>query len=96
MAETEQFRAIATAILDRRIRNMRRLDEKTWIDTSLITHAEYQLFLDDMYARGKYHQPDHWKTTRFSPGEAQSPVLGIRQLITNRDPVSKPPMPDEG
>ena len=78
MPESERFRAIATAMLDRRIRNMRRLDEKTWIDTSLITHAEYQLFLDDMYTQGKYHQPDHWKEKRFSPGQAQTPVVGVR------------------
>jgi Sulfatase-modifying factor enzyme 1 len=49
-----------------------------YVDTSLITCAEYQLFIDNQQARGKWHQPDHWKQASFEKGQAQKPILGIR------------------
>ena len=59
---------------------MFRLDDNVYIDESLITCAEYQLFLDEMRALGHYHQPDHWQTHRFSSGQARQPILGVRLL----------------
>ena len=47
-------------------------------DTSLITCAEYQLFLDDRLAHGTSYQPDHWKMRTFLPGTGPTPVLGVR------------------
>ena len=49
-----------------------------WFVRGLITCAEYQLFLDDQRAGGKYHQPDHWPTAQFAPGQAFMPVVGVR------------------
>lgn len=57
---------------------MYRIDENTFIDSSLITCAEYQLFIDEMRGPGKYHQPDHWTTYQFPIGQARQPVLGMR------------------
>jgi len=57
---------------------MLRIDDNTFIDTSLITCAEYQLFLDDMRAQGKYFQPDHWTECQFPAGHAHNPLLGMR------------------
>jgi len=57
---------------------MIRIDENTYIDNSLITHAEFQLFLDEMRAEGKYYQPDHWQTFTFPPGQGRMPVTGVR------------------
>jgi energy-coupling factor transporter ATP-binding protein EcfA2 len=48
------------------------------IDSSYLTNAEYQLFLDELYAQGYPHQPDHWTEYHFSPGSAQKPITGIR------------------
>lgn len=48
------------------------------IDDGHVTCAEFQLFLDDMRARGKHHQPDHWTTTHFADGMARAPVTGTR------------------
>ncbi len=45
---------------------MIRLDDDHYIDTSLITHIEYQLFLDEQRGQGKYYQPDHWPTVHFA------------------------------
>jgi hypothetical protein len=57
---------------------MYRIDENTYIDDTLITCAEYQLFLDEMRAKGKYWQPDHWLTYQFPGGQARRPIVGIR------------------
>ena len=57
---------------------MIRLDDDRYIDTSLITHAEYQLFLDEQRGQGRYYQPDHWRTYQFPAGQAHTPVLGVR------------------
>lgn len=55
-----------------------RIDENTYIDDSLVTCAEYQLFIDEMREQGKYHQPDHWTSYQFPKGQAKNPVLGVR------------------
>lgn len=57
---------------------MYRIDENTFIDETLITCAEYQLFIDETRGKGKYHQPDHWASYQFQPGQGRQPVLGIR------------------
>jgi energy-coupling factor transporter ATP-binding protein EcfA2 len=48
------------------------------IDSSYLTNAEYQLFLDELYAQGYPHQPDQCTEYHFSPGSAQQPITGIR------------------
>jgi hypothetical protein len=48
------------------------------LDDRLVTCAEYQLFIDEMRAHLKYHQPDHWNSHRFSGGDPDEPILGVR------------------
>src|SRR5512145_3354714 len=55
-----------------------RIDENTYIDNTLVTCAEYQLFIDEMREQGKYYQPDHWTSYEFLKGKAKEPVLGVR------------------
>jgi hypothetical protein len=55
-----------------------RIDENTYIDDTLVTCAEYQLFIDDMHEQGKHYQPDHWTSYQFSTGQAREPILGVR------------------
>ena len=70
-----------------------RIDENTYIDDTLVTCAEYQLFIDEMRDQGKYYQPDHWIGFRFPDGKAREPILGVRQAdavmfcewLTNRE-----------
>jgi hypothetical protein len=52
--------------------------EQSEVDTSYITCAEYQLFLDEMEQRRKHYHPDHWTTPVFRPGKALEPVRGVR------------------
>ena len=57
---------------------MYRIDEDTYVDDTLITCAEYQVFIDEMRVQGKYHQPDHWTEYHFPRGQARKPILGVR------------------
>ena len=56
-----------------------RIDENTYIDDTLVTCAEYQLFIDEMREQERYYQPDHWITNQFPVGKAREPILGVRQ-----------------
>lgn len=76
--EPERARLAAEYILDRRIRNMTRIDDDHYLDTSPVTHAEYQLFLDEMCNRYEFRQPDHWESYQFAPGAGRTPIVGIR------------------
>jgi hypothetical protein len=57
---------------------MIRIDENTYMDDTLVTCAEYQLFIDEMREQGKYYQPDHWTSYQFAAGLARKPILGVR------------------
>jgi formylglycine-generating enzyme required for sulfatase activity len=57
---------------------MYRISENIYIDETLITCAEYQLFIDQRRKKGKYFQPDHWKFQEFPAGQAREPILGVR------------------
>jgi hypothetical protein len=58
---------------------VQRIDESTYIDDTLVTCAEYQLFIDEMREQGRYYQPDHWTSYQFPNGQAREPILGVRQ-----------------
>jgi hypothetical protein len=57
---------------------MQRIDENTYIDDTLVTCAEYQLFIDEMREQGKFYQPDHWTLYQFPEGKAREPIVGVR------------------
>jgi hypothetical protein len=57
---------------------MIRIDENTYIDDTLVTCAEYQLFINEMLEQGKYYQPDHWTSYQFPGKQARKPILGVR------------------
>jgi energy-coupling factor transporter ATP-binding protein EcfA2 len=76
--DAERQHLIAGALLAWRIRRMVHLTDEISVDTSLISCAEYQAFLDDQRARGRYLQPDHWTAYHFPLGQGHAPVLGVR------------------
>lgn len=57
---------------------MKRIDENTYIDDTLVTCAEYQLFIDEKRKHGYSYQPDHWSSYQFPKGKAGEPILGVR------------------
>lgn len=75
---TERFTLAANVLLSRRLQKLLRIDENVEIDMSYITCAEYQLFIDEKLKADEYRQPDHWKSYRFPPGDAQKPITGVR------------------
>jgi hypothetical protein len=87
------FKLAAEVKLARRLKNLIRIDEKTRIDSSLITCAEYQLFIDENRKKDNHLQPDHWQNYRFSVGTSAKPIVGVRssdaeefcKWLTDRD-----------
>jgi hypothetical protein len=77
-ADPERRHIVAEALLARRLHSLIRIDDDTWADATLITHAEYQLFLDEKRNEGKYYQPDHWRSYQFPAGQGHAAVVGVR------------------
>ncbi len=72
-------RALAAEVmLELRLRDLLRLNDSVEIDTSYISCAEYQLFIDEKRAAGEYRRPDHWRNQRFAEGTADNPIAGVR------------------
>ncbi len=90
----ERRRVVAETLLALRLRQMVCVSDDKCVDPTPITHAEYQLFLDEQRAQGSYRQPDHWLDYQFSAGEGRKPVIGVRssdaivfcEWLTYRDP----------
>lgn len=57
-----------------------RADMETATMGLLVSHAEYQLFVDDMQAHGNFSQPDHWLAYNYPKGQATRPVVGTRSV----------------
>ena len=71
-------RLAAEVLLTLRLRRMVRVDEDKYFDSSPVTQAEYQLFLEEEAIFANYHVPEHWRRNRFPPGGGRSPVVGVR------------------
>jgi hypothetical protein len=72
------FKLAAEVKLQRRLKNLHRIDETREIDVEFISCAEYQLFLDEKRAKKEFYQPDHWTDYHFAKGSAGKPIVGIR------------------
>lgn len=73
--DPEIFKLAAEVKLSNRLGRLLRLSDTTEIDQDHITHAEYQLFLDEGQTPA---YPDHWTGDRFPSEQAQAPIAGIR------------------
>lgn len=104
--DPDRRRLAASCRLDLRLKNLQRIDDHTFADVSLVTNAEYQLFIDAEFAAGRVRVPDHWTESRFAPGTATDPVLGVRgvdaiafcEWLTHRDGgdwILRPPSIEE-
>jgi hypothetical protein len=76
--DPERFRLAAETMLARRLRDMIAIDDRTLVDPNYISHAEYQLFIDERRAGGEYRQPDHWQRFRFPDDHGLTPAVGMR------------------
>lgn len=66
-------RLAAEVRLSRRLKSLQHIDKEREIDTDFLTCAEYQLFLDDMRAQGRFYQPDHWTFADLCRGRSGPP-----------------------
>ena len=90
---SRQRRIEGDALLAERLQRLARLDEARAVDAGLVSHAEYQLYLDERRAAGEARQPDHWLDVQFPWGEGSAPVVGVRyfdalafcEWLTGRD-----------
>jgi energy-coupling factor transporter ATP-binding protein EcfA2 len=100
--EVDRRRLAAEVYLNRRLKNLQRIDEHREIDLKYITCAEYQLFLDEKRAEEKYYQPVHWTDYTFPKGMAREPIAGVRAEDAeefckwlSKDDKYRLPTPDE-
>lgn len=102
--DLQRRRIAAEALLASRLQRMARLNDQLQIDTTLISHNEYQLFLDEHHTQGHYHQPDHWPTLQFPIGQGDLAVVGVRRAdaesfcawLTERDAEWRYRLPKKG
>lgn len=76
--DPERRTLVAEALLALRLKRMRRIDETRYVDDSLISHAEYQLFLDEQRAKGDFVQPEHWVEYEFGSSQGKKPIVGVQ------------------
>ena len=90
----EHQQPTAETYLANRLRQMVRLDDETYWDTTRITNAEYQLFLDETQSEEEDFRPAHWEDETCEFGQEHQPVVGVQpsaaerfcQWLTDRDP----------
>lgn len=73
--DPDGWREAAKARLAVRLRSMEPRGDDAVEDTSLITNAELQLFLET--EGGKKYIPVHWRVPRFPTGSGSLPALGV-------------------
>jgi hypothetical protein len=90
-ADRQRRAVLAEALLAERLQHMVLIGKDVYADMSLISCAEYQLFLDEQHDQA--HWPDHWPGGYFPAGQGRKPVLGVRasdalafcEWLTRRD-----------
>jgi len=80
----EPRKLAGNAKLSSRLRWMTQIQDRVSIDNDLVTHVEYQIFLDELQNLGEYYFPDHWIENKFPDGHGKDPVLGIRPTDAQR------------
>jgi Cdc6-like AAA superfamily ATPase len=76
--DNPEWRLVTEMLLMLRLHRMTRIDDDKYVDNSLISHAEYQLFLDEQRTQGRFFQPDHWLTFRYPKGDGRKSIVGVR------------------
>jgi energy-coupling factor transporter ATP-binding protein EcfA2 len=64
--------------LQLRLAGIPRVADGAYVDTSLITQAEYQVFIDEMATDTHEVHPDHWRRPHYETGQGNQPILGVR------------------
>ena len=76
--EATRRKVAAELMLARRDRSLVALEDDRYVDSTQLSCAEYQLFIDERSKLGDFRQPDHWKSYQFAPKTGRFPIEGIR------------------
>jgi lipopolysaccharide/colanic/teichoic acid biosynthesis glycosyltransferase len=76
--EAARRKVAAELMLARRDRNLVAVGDDRYVDSTPLSCAEYQLFIDARAEQGDFRQPDHWKSYQFAPKTGRFPIEGIR------------------
>jgi energy-coupling factor transporter ATP-binding protein EcfA2 len=82
-ADYKKRSIVAEVLLQQRLEEMVYLRDDVYIDTSPVSCAEYQFFLDEQCSQERYYHPWHWSTDLFQPGQGREPILGVQPLDVN-------------
>jgi Predicted NTPase (NACHT family) len=75
--QPERRTVIVEALLKRRLQQMFHLQGTTFVDASLVTCAEYQLFWDEQHIHAHHPAPDTWGKDTFPPEHGRDVVQGV-------------------
>jgi len=73
-SDEQHRRLFGEAMLVIRQRRLTRVNETNAVDTTFLTNAEYQVFIDEMGDDRTNLAPRHWEEGHFSKGEGSFPV----------------------
>ena len=77
--DNPEVRRIAAEVrLALRLRRMLRADERRYVDSTFVSHAEYQIFVNEEHEDGRHRAPEHWQGDKFAAGQGQTAVVGVR------------------
>ncbi|MGB0385605.1 MAG: NACHT domain-containing protein, partial [Ardenticatenaceae bacterium] len=88
-----QHRVVSQGLLSLRLKSLIAVDETLYVSDSLITNAEYQLFLNETGAEQEAI-PAHWSQAVYAPLDAvagirPSDALAFCEWLTERDPEGR-------
>ncbi|MEZ4591039.1 MAG: NACHT domain-containing protein [Chloroflexota bacterium] len=75
--DRQRIGLLARIRLEQRVKNLIRVIDDQAVDVSLVTNAEYQLFIDESISQGQNYTPPHWQNNFYQFGTGGAPVLGI-------------------
>ena len=76
--DAQRRKWVGEGLLRSRLRRLASQEGDWAKDDSLITCAEYQIFLDEQRPESQFYQPDHWPGYRYPAGHGLRPVVGMR------------------
>jgi hypothetical protein len=76
--DDQRQRILREVRLKLRIHRMARLADTSRISRTLLTNAEYQLFVDDSGPGQGHRHLDHWQAKQHRADEGTAPAVGIR------------------
>jgi hypothetical protein len=82
--DAQRQRLLREVRLKLRLHRMARLGAAAYVSHTLLTNAEYQLFVDEVAQAGEFRHLDHWNAKCPRANEATWPAVGVRASDARR------------